>query len=216
MKCIVALSIALLTTVSVSLAGEFESAEINTSLSFNQNDRISLGDAGNGGWYFTPHIGFNSISNTATQGFTIEFEEGITFGGGFGVELKPGLSFQFDFGYIENDVKHISNDGTGASASPDMEFTQIPLMFSLIWTPSNQPDVKPYFGLGAGAIRGKYETNIFINSDAEWALAAQARIGLILELSSKSNLSIGYKFTYARYDDNIDNHTIGIGLQFRF
>jgi len=188
----------------------------DTSLSFLNKERVAMSGSSGSGWYFTPHVGMNMISNTATEGFTIKFDQGISFGGGFGVEFQQGLAFQFDFGYIRNDVDELVNDTTNVTSAPDIEYTQIPFIFNLIWTPSNQPDVQPYFGLGLGAIRGKYESNAFISSDDEWGLAGRVQIGLQIDLSTTSNLSMGYTFTLANYDDSIDNHTIGIGFQFGF
>ncbi|MDP7004904.1 MAG: outer membrane beta-barrel protein [Phycisphaerales bacterium] len=209
MKIILALSVGLLAPTC------FSSTEDN-SLSFSTENRISLDSSGSSGWYFVPEIGFNIISNTATEGHTIEFSDGLSIGGGFGVELDTDLAFQFDFAYIKNDVDLITNDSTDVASNPNIEFTQTPIMFNLIWTPTNQPDLRPYFGLGAGASRGKFDSNTFISSDAEWAFAGQVRVGMEIDLSPQSSVSIGYKFTLAQYDDNIDNHTIGLGLQFRF
>jgi opacity protein-like surface antigen len=215
MKTMIAACLSLFVCSGTLIADELEeSSEYNSSLSFLNEERIALDSSG--GWYFTPHVGMNIISDTGTQGFTVNFSNGLAFGGGFGIELEQDLAFQFDFGYIRNDVDRITNDGTGIASVPDIEFTQVPLMFNLIFSPSNQPDMKPYFGLGLGAIRGKYESNAFINSDAEWALAGRVQVGVKVDLSYSSTLSIGYQFTLAQYDDNIDNHTVGLGFQFSF
>jgi len=216
MNPLVVICAGLIVCSSSLCAGEFASTDYSTLLSFNKNERISLGGVGNGGWYFSPYVGYNLISNTATQGLTINFAEGIAFGGGFGVEIKPDLVFQFDFGYMRNKIDRITNDGTGVISMPDIEYTQIPLMLNLIWSPSNQPDLQPYFGLGIGAVRGEYESNAFIRSDAEWAYAGQVRLGLQVDLSTTSNLTFGYQFTLAQYDDDIDNHTLVLGLHFQF
>jgi len=215
MKYFVALIVGLFGCASVVLADR--SASYDTSLSFLKKERIAMSSGANSSvWYFAPHVGMNLISNTATEGFTIKFDHGISFGGGFGVEIQQDLAFQFDFGYIRNDVDEIVNDSTNTTTAPDIEYTQMPFIFNLIWTPANQPDLQPYFGLGVGAIRGKYESNAFISSDEEWALAGRIQLGLQIDLSTTSNLSMGYKFTLANYDDTIDNHTVGIGFQFRF
>ena len=220
MKTITTLGLALVVCSGTLLAEDNEEfagySEKNTALSFLNEERIAFDAQGGGGWYFAPHVGMNIISDTGTQGFTVNFSNGISFGGGFGIELEQDLAFQFDFGYIRNDVDRMTNDGTGIASAPDIEFTQIPLIANLIWSPANQPDMKPYFGLGLGAIRGKYESNAFISSDAEWALAIRVQVGAQIDLSTTSNLSIGYQFTFAQYDDNIDNHTVGLGFQFRF
>lgn len=215
MKYFIALFGGLFGCASVVLAEG--STSYDTSLSFLKKERIAMSSgASSSGWYFAPHVGMNLISNTATEGFTIKFDHGISFGGGFGVEIQQDLAFQFDFGYIRNDVDEIINDSTNTTSAPDIEYTQMPFIFNLIWTPANQPDLQPYFGLGIGAIRGKYESNAFISSDEEWALAGRIQLGLQIDLSTTSNLSVGYKFTLANYDDSIDNHTVGIGFQFRF
>lgn len=212
MKTLVAMCIGIFACSSSAFADE-----IDSSLSFLHEERFALGSGNSSsGWYFTPYVGVNMISNTATEGFTIKFDNGISFGGGFGVEIQQDLAFQFDFGYIRNDVDEIINDTTNVTTAPDIEYTQMPFVFNLIWSPANQPDLQPYFGLGIGAIRGKYESNAFISSDAEWALAGRVQLGVKIDLSTTSNLSIGYQFTLAQYDDNIDNHTVGLGFQFRF
>jgi len=216
MKTFVAICLPVFACIDSLRAEEFVSAEYNSALSFLHEERIALDSTGSSGWYFTPHVGMNIITDTGTQGFTVNFSDGISFGCGFGVEIQQDLAFQFDFGYIRNDIDLITNDGMGIASAPDIEFTQIPILFNLIWSPSNQPDLKPYFGLGIGAIRGQYESNAFISSDAEWGVAGRVQIGVQIDLSTSSNLSIGYQFTLAQYDDNIDNHTIGLGFQFKF
>lgn len=207
--------LAVLVFLCTSISANTNEVDFDSSLNFDRNNRIEMG-GGSTGWYFSPHVGMNMISNTSREGFTISFDSGISFGGGFGVEIRQNLAFQFDFGYIRNDIDLITNETTNATSAPDVEYTQIPLMFNLIWSPSNQPDLKPYVGLGIGAIRGKYESNAFVSSEEEWALAGRVQIGGKIDLSSTSRLSFGYQFTLANYDDRIDNHTVGIGLQFNF
>jgi opacity protein-like surface antigen len=197
-----------------SFADESDSG-FDTSLSFNTAERISVGGGGSGGWYVAPYFGYNLISNTATAGFNIKFGEGVSFGLGFGVEIKKDIAFQIDIGYIRNDVDTITGGG-GSGSEPDIEYTQVPLLFNWIWSPTNQPDVRPYLGAGIGVIRGEYDSNAFLRSDAKWAVAGQIRAGFKVDLSTTSSFSFGYQFTLAQYSDNIDNHTIGIGIQFRF
>ena len=211
MKLFVAICSFIITVSSTSFAGEFNDG-FNTSLSFNQNTKMSTG----GGWYIEPRVGVNYVTNTSTEGYTVEYDAGISFGLGFGTQIQNGLEFRFDLGYIRNDIDTITNEGSGISAAPDVEFTQIPFMFNLIWSPSNQPDLKPYLGLGLGAVRGEYESNAFISSDTEWALAGKIMAGARIDFSSSSTFSVGYTFTLANYDDTIDNHTVGIGFQFKF
>ncbi len=199
-------------------------SDFNSSLLFENENRIALSDGsvgsggsgGSGGWYLAPHVGYNIISNTSTQGMNIKFENGLSLGLGLGFEMQTDLAFQFDFGYIRNDVDTITNETTSVGSAPNIEFTQIPLIANFIWSPSRQPDLKPYFLLGAGAIRGKYDSNTFIDSGADWALAIRAGVGAKVDLSTSSSLSIGYEFTLAQYDDAIDNHTLRLGLSFTF
>ena len=214
MKYIVKFCAYILVCTGLSFADEVGSS-YNTSLSFNTEERISLGGVESSGWYVAPHFGYNLISNTATEGFNIKFDDGISFGLGFGVEIKKDIAFQIDIGYIRNDVDTITNGG-GISSEPDIEYTQVPLLFNWIWSPSGQPDIRPYVGVGLGVIRGEYESNEFISSDARWAVAGQIRAGFKVDLSTTSCFSFGYQFMLAQYSDNIDNHTFGIGLSFNF
>ena len=134
-------------------------SDFNSSLLFENENRIALSDGsvgsggsgGSGGWYLAPHVGYNIISNTSTQGMNIKFENGLSLGLGLGFEMQTDLAFQFDFGYIRNDVDTITNETTSVGSAPNIEFTQIPLIANFIWSPSRQPDLKPYFLLGAGA-----------------------------------------------------------------
>lgn len=201
--------------LALSCLAHGEETSFDASLDFDTNNRISIGDSSSG-WYFAPHIGLNLISDTSRQGVTIKFSNGLALGGGVGFELQSDIAFQFDFGYIKNDVDNVTNDGSGASSAPDIEYTQIPLIASFIWSASNQPDIKPYLMLGAGGIRGKYDSNAFVDSGADWALAVKFGVGAKIDLSTTSSLSIGYQFTYANYDDAIDNHTLRLGLAFAF
>ncbi len=194
-------------------ANELELNNFTTDLSFNMNESAS---SGGGGWYITPQVGVNYITNTSTEGYTVEYDAGVSFGIGFGTQLQSDLDFRFDIGYVRNDIDTITNESTNLSAAPDVEFTQIPFMFNLIWSPANQPDLQPYFGLGLGLVRGEYEANQFISSDTEWAFAGQLMAGVKVEFSSSSALWIGYNFRLAKYDDTIDNHTVGVGFQFKF
>ncbi len=120
MKTIIAVGLGLLGFSGTLLAEEHEGfSEYNTALSFLNEERIAL-DSGGSGWYFTPHVGMNIISDTSTQGFTVNFSNGISFGGGFGIELGQDLAFQFVFGYIRNCVDRMTNDGHGNASGQDI------------------------------------------------------------------------------------------------
>ena len=216
MKSFIVVCGCIVACISQTNADEAEFSSYNTSISFNESGRVYLEAGRSDGWYVSPHIGYNIIVNTATEGVLINFSEGLAFGCGFGVELQSGLAFQFDFGYIKNDIDRLTVEATDVTTQPDIEYTQTPFMFNLIWTPSNQPDISPYFGIGIGAIRGKYEANAFVSSDAQWAVAGQLRLGFTMEFYSLSTISFGYQFTLAKYNDDIDNHTLVLGLQFKY
>lgn len=217
MKSLIVVCAYIIACSSQAAVGESGFSEYKTTISFAKESRIYLEAGRNDGWYVAPNIGYNIIVNTATEGVLIDFTEGLSLVCGFGVELKSGLAFQFDFGYIKNDVDRITVEATDVTSEPDIEFTQIPFMFNLIWTPSNQPDIFPYFGIGIGTIRGKYEPNAFVGSDAQWAIAGQLRLGFHMEFAGSSTVSFGYQFTLAKYDeDDIDNHTLVLGFQFKY
>ena len=189
-------------------------SSIKKTMDFNA-ERVTIGSIGDG-WYFVPHIGFNFISNTSTSGYTVDFSNGISLGGGIGLNLGNDLAIQFDAGHIKNDIDHFENETTGESTEPDVQFTQVPLLLNAIWTPSAHVDVRPYFGLGAGAVWGKYSSNDEVGSKADWGLGLRAQLGATIELTTSTAFSFGYQFTLVQYDDDVDNHNIQLGLRIRF
>ena len=174
------------------------------------------------GWYITPNVGLNIISDISVEGNKIEFDNGISFGASIGHRISDSVKVQFDFSHYKNDIGRTSGILDGFELTVDGgEIEQFSIMTTAIWQ-ADSGNVQPYFGVGAGAIREDHDIDYTIfgvadtTSNDEWALALQVLAGASVELSPSSELLLNYRFLHADYDDEIDNHTFGISVQIAF
>ena len=174
------------------------------------------------GWYITPNVGLNTISGITVEGVKVEFDDGLSFGMSVGNRISEDVKVQFDFSHYKNDIE----DGTGTVNGVDYildggTIEQFSIMTTAIWQ-DDSGNVQPYFGIGAGAIRGEDDYTLTVLgvdtyvSENEWAFAFQVLAGASVKLSSTSELLLNYRFLHADYDNDIDNHTFGIGIQITF
>ena len=156
---------------------------------------------------------------------SIEYDTGFAYGVSVGKEVEPGFFMQLDIGELKNDLKKLTVQlGGGLEIdTANASIRQTPIIMNAIWAPKSHGRLFPYLGLGAGAIRGDYNVDAipgaFANLlDIDWAFAFQAMIGFKYELSNSSNITIGYQYLHAAYDNNLDlnNNLITFGFQFRF
>ena len=161
-------------------------------------------------------------------GLKADFDSGLAIGLAIGVEMSDSFSLQFDIGYMKNDVDTLKLDGIGidpALFGGSLELEQMPIMFSAIWNGSGS-NIQPYAGFGLGTTHGELTLDLdatllgtaVSTSEDEWAFTYQALAGIKFELSPSADMSIDYRFLHADYGDgsDLDNHTIGMGVQFRF
>ena len=188
-------------------------------------DRISLDDTGNRGWYITPNFGINLLGDFNNADLELTYDTGTGFGFSIGKEINPGFSMQLDIGQMKNDLKSVFvNIGPGVPVDVSgAEITQTPIILNAIWEPRGHDRLFPYIGVGVGAIRGDYSvaglppefSNIL---DIDWAYAIQVKAGLKMELSHSSNLNLEYRYLHAGYGSDLDlnNNLITVGFEFRF
>ena len=191
----------------------------------NIQDRITLDDTGNKGWYIIPNFGVNLMGDFNNDNLTITYATGIGFGFSIGKEINPGFRVQLDIAQIKNDLNSVFiNISPGVPVDVNgAEITQTPIILNVIWEPRGHDRLFPYIGLGVGAIRGDYSvaglppefSNIL---DINWAYAIQVKAGLKIELSHSSNVNLGYQYLHAGYGSDLDlnNNLITIGFEFRF
>jgi len=174
------------------------------------------------GWYITPNVGLNIISGITVDGVKVDFDDGLSFGVSVGNRISDSVKLQFDFSHYKNDIE----DGTGTVSGVDYilnggEIEQFSIMTTAIWQ-ADSGNVQPYFGVGAGAITEEDDYTITAlgvtteRNNNEWALALQLLAGASVKLSPTSELLLNYRFLHADYDNDIDNHTFGIGVQISF
>ena len=205
-------------------------SEFNSKISFGaMEERVQLDSES--AWYIVPKVGVNfpgKMGFTDLPGAKLEFDSGLAIGLAIGVEMSDSFSLQFDIGYMKNDVDTLKIDGVGINPAlfgGSLEQEQMPIMLSAIWNGSGS-NIQPYVGLGLGTTHGELTMNLDDTlfgtavsvSDDEWAFTYQALAGIKFELSPSADMSIDYRFLHADYDNgsDLDNHTIGIGVQFRF
>ena len=212
------------TEVNSDNASEFTSA-----ISFGaMEERVQLDSES--AWYIVPKVGMNLPGDwtplvVGLTGAIATFDSGIAFGLAIGVEMSNSFSLQFDIGYMKNDVDTIGINGV--SVAPELfgvsaEVEQLPIMLRAIWTGSSS-NMQPYVGFGLGSTRGEltldftFDEGAFSISDNEWAFTYQALAGIKFELSPSAELTVDYRFLHADYSiGDLNNHTIGMGVQFRF
>jgi opacity protein-like surface antigen len=188
-------------------------------------DRITLSDTGKNGWYVTPNVSMNLLSDFNNNNLSIEYDNGYAYGLTIGKEINPGFSLELDLAHIKNDLKSLTiQSGGGISVDVgDAKITQTPILFNAVWSPRSHDRLSPYFGIGGGAIKGKYSVSQLPGAfesllDIDWAFAIQVKAGFTYALSHSSNLHIGYRFLHAHYGGDLDlnNSLVTAGLQFYF
>jgi opacity protein-like surface antigen len=205
--------------------------EFNSKISFGEmEERVQLDSES--AWYIVPKVGINLPGDMgigpAADGIKVDFDSGLSIGLAIGVEMSNNFSLQFDIGYMKNDVDTLKIDGVGidpALFGGSMEMEQMPIMLSAIWNGSGS-NIQPYAGFGLGTTHGEFSVDLdatlfgtpLTYSEDEWAFTYQAIAGIKFELSPSADMSIDYRFLHADYDggSDLDNHTISLGLQFRF
>ena len=206
--------------------------EFNSKISFGaMEERIEIEDSG--GWYFVPRVGVNLISDQSYGGVTIPYDAGISFGLGVGKNLSDNFSLQFDIGFTKNDVDPVTFDAekwwpsTVADLATHSGYvSQLPIMVSGIFDLGGD-SIRPYIGAGAGMTRTRIKnlqssagwSGQGRDSDTDMGFSYQFLAGVKLELSPTSNMHVGYRYLSEDSDywkGDFENHTISLGLHFRF
>jgi opacity protein-like surface antigen len=188
-------------------------------------ERITLDDTGNSGWYIAPNFAINLLGGFNDNNLEITYDTGYSYGVSIGKEVNPGFRIQLDLAHMKNDLERVFVSIAPGITVPvtDAKITQTPIILNAIWEPRGHDRLFPYIGLGAGAIKGKYSVAemppAFVDLlDIGWAFALQVKVGIKYELSHSSNVSLGYQFLHAHYNSDLDlnNNVISIGLEFKF
>ena len=188
-------------------------------------DRITLDDTGQSGWYIAPNFGLNLVSEFNDDELQISYKDGNSYGISIGKEVNPGFRMQLDIAHIKNELDRVFVKLAGGINVPvtDAKITQTPIILNAIWEPRGHGRLFPSLGLGVGAIKGKYSVAdlppAFIDLlQIGWAFALQVKIGVTYELSHSSSVNLGYQFLHAHYESDLDinNNLITFGFEFRF
>lgn len=189
------------------------------------DDRITLSDTGSNGWCIAPNFAMNLLSDFNNNNISVEYDNGYAYGISIGKEINPGFRVQLDIAHIKNDLKSLNITIAGGLAIDvaDASITQTPIILNAIWEPSSHDRISPYFGVGAGVIKGDYSVsqlpgNLSSILDIGWAFAIQVRAGFKYELSHTSSFTAEYHFLHAHYGSDLDlnNNLVQFGLEFRF
>jgi opacity protein-like surface antigen len=140
---------------------------------------------------------------------------------------------QFDIGFTKNDVDPVTFDGgkwwsshEGDSVKHSGYVSQLPIMVSGILDLGSD-SVRPYIGAGVGMTRTRIKnvqswadgSGEGRDSDTDMGFSYQFLAGVKFELSPTSNMHVGYRYLSVDSDywkGDFENHTISLGLHFRF
>jgi len=199
----------------------------NPQLTAPGQNRITLDDTGNSGWYIAPNFGINLLGDFNNDHLAIAYDTGYSLGLSIGKEINPGFRMQLDIAQIKNDLKSVIVTIPPAPSVSvpvnDAKITQTPIILNAIWEPRGHDRLFPYIGLGVGAIKGDYSVASLTGAferilDIGWAFAIQVKAGIKIELSHSSDFNIGYQFLHAHYNADLDlnNNLVTMGFEFRF
>ncbi len=197
----------------------------NNVASVTGEDRITLRDSGESDWYIIPNAGINLLGDFNDNNLEITYATGYNYGISIGKKINPGFRMQLDIAHMKNELDSVYiNLAGGVSVATDgADINQTSFVFNTIWEPRGHDRLFPFFGLGVGAIKGDYSVDQLPMAfsdilDISWAVAIQVKAGFKFEMTHSSDVTIGYQFLHAHYDNDLDlnNNIITIGLEFRF
>jgi opacity protein-like surface antigen len=209
---------------------------LGTELSFEAGSSYAVEQGSS--WYIVPKFGINSIDDwslviNGTE-VTVGFDDGTNYGIGIGKKISNNFRLQLDWSHAENDINLLMVDGVGGTpqglvdsfggGTASATFEQSGLVVSGIWEFGQTERYQPYFGLGLGAINVELDVNATvdgtsINGDfSAWSVTYNIFAGMNIDLSPSVDISFDYRFMRIEAGDisDLDNHTIGLGLEFRF
>lgn len=171
--------------------------------------------------YVSVKGGTNFVDEVSSSGLDVDFDAGFAFFGAIGFDTGEiselgKLRLEAEIGYRENNGDSVSFGGQSASLGGDLE--QLSFMANVYhdFLPGSQ--IRPYLGVGIGAVDGDIKVNAlgasFASTGTEFAYQAMA--GLSFQVNQQWALDAEYRYTGVDAGERLDNHAILVGLRFGF
>lgn len=151
---------------------------------------------------------------------------GFSVSGAAGYAVMPNLAFELESGYQQNNFDKqydITLNGTRYPGSLDYpgHASIVPIIGSIVWSPSLTQSLKAEFGAGLGAAVVNIEGRGVSSSDT--AFASQFRVGLSAAITQNVEANLGYRLRTlseievfgSKVKENL-SHIFSAGINFRF
>jgi opacity protein-like surface antigen len=172
-----------------------------------------------GGFYVGIGGGANWLDEAEGNGVSIDFDTGYTalaaVGYDFGVNGAGGsIRVEGEVSYTSNDYSSVTVNGVNTGITGDIE--QWTFMGQGIYEFTAATGFRPYVGAGIGVINAETEAsagNVGASADST-EFAYRGLIGVAADVTESATLDLGFRYTGATGDAELDN--IGIVAQVRF
>ena len=182
----------------------------------------------------------DSSNSDSTSALDIENEtkNGFALSGALGYELKDNLRLELEVNYKDNsedslDVKNIGGLAAGITANADGDVRSLSAMINGYYDFKNvtsNEKFTPYLtgGVGLARVDADVSSNgIQVVDDNDTVFAYQVGIGVGYEISEKTTLDIGYRYSGtqdldltdasgADFESEYSNHAILAGVRYDF
>jgi len=163
-----------------------------------------------------PDVGLDSGKFSFSPGYRVGVHMGVQVQDQVAIEFAPGLAWNSLHQTVVNDTVVPGIKG---------EFRQIPLMVNGIYSIPLEGKLKPFVGLGAGAILSRLELNAGGDKSAEddVTFGYQGMAGISYAATERLSVSLGYQFMSSLDHKKFStptgaavNHSVILGLGYKF
>lgn len=164
--------------------------------------------------------GANFLQDTTISGNKSKYDTGYIIAGSLGYAWHYGLRLEGEYAYRRNTISKIHFFGEGCSKHGHFQTSSY--MGNLLWdvplSLCGCPcwDIRPFIGAGIGYdSQQMHSSNSRIIFNQKWHhFSWQVMAGLTYPIFCNTELSLEYKFHQG--DCHFNNHSIGIGLLYKF
>lgn len=182
---------------------------IALALGFTATQGIAAQTASN--FYLSLGTGYQQRADASDSAGTATFKSGALFSGALGYRLNS-LRLEAEGIYLTNDIESEDPSPTPLGDLPkedaEGDVSARAYMFSLSYDFGPTGALKPYAGVGLGAIKGKINGlttpglssvpppygPIVVNAESDWTFAHQIKVGASYTLNPRAEIFFGYRY----------------------
>src|ERR1051325_727767 len=143
----------------------------------------------------------NIVPGATVSDVKLTFDPGFRFDLGGGYNFNDAVALGVETGMIYNSVdrikfKFVNSSGPGSASIPfptDVNFFQIPILATLVYTLPLRSQFRPFVGGGAGGVASIFQ-GPDINTESEFNFAYQGMAGFAFAINPKLDIGVTYKF----------------------